>query len=283
MPKAPPYVVALRVVLLLGAAGALAAGASAGLRAGADGAAAVARYTCPMHPEVQASAPGECPICRMALEPTTPAPTRLDQRGMADMNAVENVRKHNVLDFVKRRSLLPFTRELRGAAWTDGAGSISAIFYDDQLAALGGDETGTFTATDAPANGIAVVRTGEPPVRWDRSTSRITFRLRDARAVDFPEGTAGWVELPPRPREVLTVAASAILEAPEGPYVLAWTGKGFSFERRRIEIGETFLKQGFAVVLSGLSATDRVVARAAFFVDADRRLAALETTTWEAR
>lgn len=27
-------------------------------------------YTCPMHPEVQASQPGTCPICGMALEPT---------------------------------------------------------------------------------------------------------------------------------------------------------------------------------------------------------------------
>ena len=29
-------------------------------------------WTCPMHPEVQQSAPGSCPICGMALEPMTP-------------------------------------------------------------------------------------------------------------------------------------------------------------------------------------------------------------------
>ncbi len=43
-----------------------------------------ARYFCPMHPQITADAPGECPICHMALErldddhaahmPTTPAP-----------------------------------------------------------------------------------------------------------------------------------------------------------------------------------------------------------------
>jgi hypothetical protein len=87
-------------------------------------------------------------------------------------------------------------------------------------------------------------------------------------------GAIGWVELAPRPRQVLAVPASALLQSPEGPYVLAWTGVGFNFERRPIEIGETFLKEGFAVVLSGLQANERVVGRATFFLEADRRAAA---------
>ncbi|HEY8156108.1 MAG TPA: heavy metal translocating P-type ATPase [Myxococcota bacterium] len=35
-------------------------------------AAAAARYTCPMHPEIVRDAPGNCPICGMALEPLAP-------------------------------------------------------------------------------------------------------------------------------------------------------------------------------------------------------------------
>jgi Cu(I)/Ag(I) efflux system membrane fusion protein len=31
-------------------------------------------YRCPMHPQIVTSAPGECPICHMTLEPFTPAP-----------------------------------------------------------------------------------------------------------------------------------------------------------------------------------------------------------------
>ncbi|MFO7856761.1 MAG: heavy metal translocating P-type ATPase [Paracoccaceae bacterium] len=31
------------------------------------------KYTCPMHPEIVRDAPGECPICGMALEPMTPS------------------------------------------------------------------------------------------------------------------------------------------------------------------------------------------------------------------
>src|SRR5260370_16642200 len=35
-------------------------------------AAAGAKWTCPMHPEIVRDAPGACPICGMALEPMTP-------------------------------------------------------------------------------------------------------------------------------------------------------------------------------------------------------------------
>jgi Cu+-exporting ATPase len=31
----------------------------------------VTEYTCPMHPQIIRSAPGDCPICGMALEPRT--------------------------------------------------------------------------------------------------------------------------------------------------------------------------------------------------------------------
>jgi P-type Cu+ transporter len=32
------------------------------------------RWTCPMHPEIVRDAPGDCPLCGMALEPMEPAP-----------------------------------------------------------------------------------------------------------------------------------------------------------------------------------------------------------------
>ena len=42
--------------------------------------AASATYSCPMHPQIQATFPGSCPVCRMALKPkgtseAEPAPT----------------------------------------------------------------------------------------------------------------------------------------------------------------------------------------------------------------
>jgi len=275
-------IVIVRALLLALAAAALAAAMVIGVRGRTStdlGAPVV--YACPMHPEVRGRAPGECPICRMALERVgrpALAFTRANAAETADLAAVENVRRHNIVDFVRRRTLLVPSRELRGPASVGADGVVTALFYDDEIAALAADEAGTFTPTDAPERRFTVERLADVAARWDRSTSRIRFRLVQAGAKQTPApppaGQAGWLELEPRPRQVLTVPASALLESPEGPYVLAWTGSGFNFEKRRIEIGETFLKQGWVVVLSGLRVNERVVGRATFFVEADRRAAA---------
>jgi hypothetical protein len=241
--------------------------------------AAATRFSCPMHPEVTAAEPGQCPICRMALEARghdgagTSSPAAA--QAMTDLTAVENVRKHRITDFVRRRSLLPNVQELRGPAWIESDLTITAVLYTDQIAALAPDEPASFSPTRTPEIVFAVHRTSDPPTPWDRSTSRARFRLDAAQtehASNPPEpGQAGWLEAARRPREVLAVPASAVLQGAEGPYVLV-PGAGASFEKRRIEIGETLPKQGFSVVLAGLRAQERVVSRAAFFLDADRRL-----------
>ena len=272
-------IVALRVLLLALAAAALAAAVAIGLGGRqADQAAAAVRYACPMHPEVRAGAPGECPICRMALErvghPATSA-TRANSAENADFAAVENVRRHNIIDFVRYRSLLVPSRELRGPASVGADGDVTALLYDDEIAALGETELATFTSTAAPGVELPLRRMAGSAERWDRSSARIRFRpVADRAGPPLAAGEAGWVELAPRPRQILAVPASAVVQSPEGPYVLASTGSGFNFEKRPIEIGETFLKQGLVVVLSGLRVNERVVGRATFFLEADRRASA---------
>lgn len=282
-PERPPVsrslIIAFRLGLLLVAAGAVAAATVIGF-SGRAGSEAGALYACPMHPEVRGPAPGECPICRMALEPIGRDPMagrHADMPGVPDITAVDNIRKHRIVDFVRSRSLLAPIREMRGPASVGQDGAITALFYNDQIQSLNADEPGTLALTRAPGTTFAVRRTGDPPVAWDRATSQVRFRIDShARRSTGPAPTVndvGWIELEPKARTVVAVAATAVLQSPEGPYVLAWTGAG-RFEKRPIAIGETFLKYGFAVVLDGLKPHDRVVSRAAFFLDADRRMGA---------
>jgi hypothetical protein len=229
-----------------------------------------------MHPDVVAAAPGECPICRMALEPVrsdAPAmdPMRGEMGSDANWRAVENVRRHDVVDLVRTRSLLFDLREMRGPASMDDDGRVSAIFYNDQIAALDADETGTFSPTAEPKATVAVRRVPGEASAWDTSTSRIRFEVRPAGSARAPlAGTVGWVELGRKQRQVLTVPASAVLQSKEGPYVLT-LADGLHIKKQPIEIGETFSGLGVSVVLSGLRPADRVIARATFFLDAERR------------
>jgi hypothetical protein len=237
----------------------------------------LARYVCPMHPAVRAKVAGDCPICGMALEPLVPVAGDADavalgggMSGMPDLTAVDNIRKHRILDVIRRRSLPANIRELRAPALVASDGDVQAIFYDDQIAAMDAGETGVLSATGDASASFSVIRAATAGERVDRSTSRVHFRLLPGAPRPAP-GLTGWLVLAPRVREVLTVPASALLQSPRGTYVLVWSGAD-RFDKREIEIGETFLKQGFAVVLSGLQLHDRVVSRAAFFLDAERRL-----------
>jgi hypothetical protein len=264
-------VVAVRLLLLALAVGAVVVAILIGVagRGGDDDAGA--RFACPMHPEVVAKAPGQCPICRMALEPTGRSTTtpRPGMGGMVDTTAIDNVRKHKFLEFVRIRSLLPHLRDLRAPAWVEEGGAVSAVFYNDQITVIANGEPGSFTLMQTPGAPFRVRRLPDAPVPWDRSTSRIRFAV-DAKEAPAP-GRAGWLEIERKPREVLGVPSSAIVQSPEGPYVLLAQGGG-RFQKRAIEIGETFVKQGFAVVLSGLQRNDLVVSKATFFLEADRRL-----------
>ncbi len=264
------WVSLLRILMLLAAAGALAGAAATSLHARDAGPAGVV-YACPMHPQVTSKEPGHhCPICHMALEPVH----RGASPAAADPVAVQNLVPHNVIDAVRWRSLLFNTSELRGAARVEGDGTVTALFYDDQLEAIAPGAAGTFTFTQDPGAPVAVHRTDDPPVRLDDSTSWIRFRA----AGDLRPGRAGWIELPRKPRRVLGVPVSAILESPEGPYVVVPVGGG-RFQRRPVKIGETFAGLGVAAVVSGLRMQDRIISREAFFVDAERKLDAPSGST----
>jgi hypothetical protein len=162
-----------------------------------------------------------------------------------------------------------FVLSVRAAASLETDGRVTAMLRNDELGGLSPGERAFFFRAAAPAEGIAVRLTAEPPAPWDGSMSQVRFHF-DARASGLGPGGVGWVELAARPRKLLVIPSSAVLYSREGPYVLAAGADGRTFSTRRVEIGRVF--PGLAVVLSGLREGEPIVVGSTFSWDAERRL-----------
>ncbi len=268
-------VVAFRLLLLFAAAAAVAvavflAAFGRGMQGGAG-----ARYVCPMHPEVTSAVPGECPICRMALEP-------IAAQGVAGGAAAIPWSTYLAYDVPRRRGYGP---DSPSPAWVRPDKTIEAVLYDDELGAVTPGAHALFSPAQQGGAPVDVVVGAEPPRRWDRSTSLARFAPSSAvvpngpRAGDLPRagpeaalpaGEVGWLRMATKARELGVIPFAAVLEGVDGSYVLVASPDGKVLSRRSVTIGRVF--GGLAFVLSGLRPQERVLVRNAFFVDAERRL-----------
>jgi hypothetical protein len=257
-------VLLFRVALLGLAALAVGTAVFSGRVHDAGSAGSSARYVCPMHPDVTSASPGICPICRMDLE-------RVGTSGDRPSAAAIDSTTYLNYDIMRKRGTGPDTP---APAWVEDDGSISAVVYDDELSGLSGDGVAFFYVPGSSGETAVhpVLTTVQP---WDRSTSRVTFRVAaDAGAPSAAgpptPGEVGRVRLATRGSELPLIPYSALLEGAEGPYVLVSSPDGRVLTKRPIVVGKSF--GGMVFVLSGLGPRERVLTRSAFFVDAERRL-----------
>jgi hypothetical protein len=286
--RVPPFVVVARVLLLLVPAVALAlALALPILRPGArDGAVAatVGRYVCPMHPEIVRAAPGDCPICNMALVPELLTPGKA--------SADQGRKQGEVIARAERRFV---ASQVRAAASVAADGEGTAVLYEDDLTGLGPQEPAVFFGGVSPNMGIKAHLLLDSRSPIDPSTVTVHFRLDEAH--EPPAGAdhgvdVGSLQIAARARELLVVPLSAVLYSAAGPYVLASSRQGEPFAKRAIHVGRildsgyvgehTGSDTGAVVVLSGLNEGDSVVAGYTFFVDTERRLQAARVAREEA-
>lgn len=275
-------IVALRLLLLLLATGAGVVALWIARHDEGDVHAARGRYVCPMHLEVTADAPDECPICRMALEPRTvlprgassaahPEPGAADDPNSTRPTATQarqlaNYARFSHIGMVRKHML---DEEIVAPAWLESDRAVVALIYRNEAEVLEAEERASFSVAGSPGTGFEVRLTADPPVSWDRSTSHVRFRL-ETNASSLRPGASGWIRLAKKPRQMLVVPSSAVLESDEGPYVLTYSVADRKFAKRPVEIGKVFAS--FAAVVSGVRERETVVEMNTFFVDAERRL-----------
>jgi hypothetical protein len=242
---------------------------------------ASARFACPMHGAVQASEPGNCPICGMALNKIYKQQTTEASRaaGAGDGGAsvtisadIGNRLRYDII--VARRHV--FTGGVRAPAWVHDGRSVVALLYNDEIATLDPAESGTFFSAAAPATAVAVRAAGDPATPWDLSRAEVRFLLSSA-TMDRPgggtplaRGEVGWLRLAARPRQVLVAPEEALVtNTVLGPCLVGVTSDNRTYTLLPIRIGKVI--DGLVTVVSGVEDQQRILGRDVFFLDAERR------------
>jgi hypothetical protein len=290
---AAALVVAVRVLLVVLAAAAVVTAVVVSRR---EHAVVVRRYSCPMHSEVTASSPGDCPICGMALEETGPgtgptggpiagsmggmprgakdgddAVAEDDTIGIATLRGSTESTK--LLRFsVARARHNAFRGEVHTPAISEADGTVTAQLYRDELASLAPDDLVELIPASAPGTRIKLQRDAIPPL-IQGAIARVRFHAEPGSFASSPAGT-GWVKLPNKVRPVLVVRSQGIVNAPDGPYVLVFSADRGAITKRHVEIGKDY--GGMTAVMSGLSDKDYVVMANTYSFDAERRLKAAQ-------
>jgi hypothetical protein len=267
--RSPAAIVATRLLLVAIAAGALVVAVVARRVSKTPAAAAASAqpsFVCPMHPEVKSSSPGDCPICRMALEPiANVAGVETEPAALQLRTVSQELRAFDAVSRVKR---FDTSQEMRFVGWAESGDAGIALVHRDQAKLLVAGEEGQFASLNGPGATSAVRVGSEPPEPWDGSTVRVRFRA--APGVTLPDKSTGSMKLATRLRHDLVVREGAVLRSPEGPYVLVATNDRHTLTKRRVEVGS--IMYGYASVISGLEEDEWVVALHAFTLDTARHL-----------
>jgi hypothetical protein len=273
----------VRVLLLAASAGAVVMAVALTHRRGPPVAHAKAAYVCPMHPQVTSETPGDCPICRMQLEPkvhgtTAAGGAQAETSGGASdgdpapatftLPAGAKIRHFEELGF---GTMYEIAREMRAPAWADTAEVGQAVFYRDEIGLLDPKEEALFfpstNVENSKSPGIKVARIDEAPKPWDAGSALIRFRIISKTRLT-PDQT-GWVKFGTKVRSVPAVRASAVIQSPSGPYVMLVSKDKQTFTKRPIQIGSILYEH--AAVLSGLEVGERIATLNTFGLDAERR------------
>lgn len=266
-----PMIVAVRALLVALAAAAVVAGFALTRRSAPKPVASGVVYICPMHPAVTSATPGNCPICRMALERQAAGSGAVAEPG--SLTLPRGIKLAG-FDSVSRVKQFESSFDMRAWAWAESRDVGVALYPRDQAEMLKPGEDGLFEPQSGPRgpnpHGIKVHLAAQAPEPWDASTALVRFRLDGHAGAELQSKEVGSVKFAARLRNGLVVKESAIVQSPEGPYVLIASEDRRTFTRRPVQIGSTLYE--YAGVVGGLRENEYAVALHTFVLDTERRL-----------
>lgn len=271
-------IVVVRVLMVALAATAVVAGFVVTRKSAPTSVASGIVYGCPMHPAVTSPSPGECPICRMALEPQIAGGASAGKAGSADVEpqslTLAQGKRLAGFDSVSRVKQYESSFDMRAWAWAESRDIGVALYPRDQAELLKPGEEGLFEPQSGPRgphpHGIKVRLADQAPEPWDASTAVVRFRLAADAGAELEPKEIGSVKFALRLRNGLVVRESAIIQSPEGPYVLIASADRKSFTKRPIQIGA--IMYDYADVVGGAQENEYAVALHTFVLDTERRL-----------
>ena len=273
-----PMIVVARGLLVALAATAVVAGFALTRKSAPTPVANDVVYTCPMHPAVTGATPGECPICRMALERQAAGTGAAGKAGGARAEPPSLTLPRGIklagFDSVSRVKQFESSFDMRAWAWAERRDVGVALYPRDQAEMLKPGEDGLFEPEAGPRgpnpHGIKVHLADQAPEPWDAATVLVRFRLDDHAGAELQDKEVGSVKFAARLRNGLVVRESAIIQSPEGPYLLVASADRRTFTKRPVQIGSTLYE--YADVLGGVREDEYAVAQHTFVLDAERRL-----------
>jgi hypothetical protein len=160
--------------------------------------------------------------------------------------------------------------EMRVPAAADGTRTGAALFHTDESELIHPGEEGWFSPSSGPRGaplGLKVHVLPGPFERWDASTVLVRFEAEPG--AELVANETGLLKLATRLRRGLVAPESAIIDSPQGPYVLVAAADRRRVTKRPVELGTRLY--GYAAVISGLRDGEYVAAKHAFVLDAERR------------